>query len=444
MSVERSFHKDTPMPDDLNLAIIGAGRHGRDLINYCFDIPGVRFKAVCDIWPYAQKYASGILKKRGQPVSVYEDYREMLAKEKDLQAAIIATPDLFHPEQAIACMEAGLHVYLEKEMAITIEAARRVVQTARKTGKLLQVGRQHRSNPRYHAAYDYIHKRKAAGRIGSVLSQWHGHKRVPYTWPESQTIPADTLRRFGYESMNEHRNWRWLEKFSAGEIVNLAAHQIDVFNWFLRATPKGVSASGGLDYYDFFELYDNALCLFEWDFEWEGRTHTVRGAHRTLTSTNVGGFWELFVGDEAAIAISEDRGKGGIRCEPPPVPKVWEPYTEPIAVGHSLETVVMPDGGFRYEQEVENGYVRLKLHLPDPWINASRDVRFFPPIFVPGDDKHPHWYHLANFFDAVRGTAKLTCPAEVGFQACASALKAVEAMKTGRRIELAPQDFVVA
>jgi predicted dehydrogenase len=368
----------------------------------------------------------------------------MLAQEKDLQAAIVATPDLFHPEQTIACLEAGLHVYCEKEMAITIEAARRVVQVARKTGRLLQVGRQHRSNPRYHAAYEYIHKRKAVGRIGRVLGQWHGHKRVPYTWPESAAIPADTLRRYGFDSMNEHRNWRWFAKFSAGEIVNLAAHQIDVFNWFLRTTPKGVMASGGLDYYDFFELYDNAVCFFEWDFDWEGQTKTVRGAHQTLTTANVGGFWELFIGDEAAIAISEDRTKGGIRCEPPPVAKVWEPYAQPLMVGYSLSARVVPDGGFWCEPDPEStSPYRLLFHLPDPWVNASQYVRFFPPIAIPGDDKHPHWYHLKNFFDAIRGTAQLTCPAEVGFQGAVSALKAVEAMKAGRRLEITPQDFQV-
>jgi len=69
--------------------------------------------------------------------------------------------------------------------------------------------------------------------------------------------------------------------------------------------------------------------------------------------------------------------------------------------------------------------------------------RRYPPIPYPDEAKAPHWYHLKNFFDAIRGTAGLTCPAEVAFQGAVSALKAVEAMKAGRRIELAPQDFVV-
>jgi len=423
------------MPDDINLAIIGAGRHGRDLINYCLDIPGVRFKAVCDIWPYAQKYASGILKKRGQPVTVYEDYREMLAKEKGLQAAIIATPDLFHPEQAIACMEAGLHVYLEKEMAITIEAARRVVQTARKTGRLLQVGRQHRSNPRYHTAYDFVREKRAIGRIGHVSGQWFGHRRVPYKWPEGQTLPAETLKRYGFDSMDEHRNWRWLEKFSAGELVNLGGHQIDVFNWFLGAAPKSVIASGGLDYYNIYQLYDIAQCVYEWDVPWEDLPKTVRGDYRVNTASDNGGFFELFLGDEGYLEISEDPSKGGLSRNTTAELQSWEPRPRADSAP-AVEPA--PNPAETDTKKDAPGKVIVEVQPP-----SKTQVRFYASIRGAGDDKPPHWHHLANFFNTVRGTAKLTCPAEVGFQTCVSALKAVEAMKLGRRIELAPKDFIV-
>jgi hypothetical protein len=327
-------------------------------------------------------------------------------------------------------------------MAITIEAARRVVLAARKTGRLVQVGRQHRSNPRYHTALEYIYKKKAIGRITSVYAQWHGHKRVPYKWPESQTIPAETLRRYGFESMTQHRNWRWFAKFSAGEIVNLAAHQIDVFNWFLRAPPKGVMASGGLDFYDFFELYDNVVCFFEWDFTWEGRTKTVRGAHRTLTYTDTGGFYEAFLGDEGGLGISEDTAKGGLYRQGESATTTWENGLKPvILVGCSI-TCSMGRAILPLSDWLDYGIVPTCHHFY-AHAASSHPLRLYPLVFSAPDDKHPHWYHLKNFFDAMRGEAKLTCPAEIGFQTCVSALKAVEAMKTGRRIELAPQDFVV-
>ena len=64
--------------EELSIAIIGTGSQGRNLLTKCLKIPGVRFAAVCDIWPYHQKYSANILKKFDQIVNVYEDYHESL------------------------------------------------------------------------------------------------------------------------------------------------------------------------------------------------------------------------------------------------------------------------------------------------------------------------------------------------------------------------------
>ena len=388
--------------DDLNVAILGAGKHGRDLLNYALDIPGVRFKAVCDIWPYARDYASRLLKKRGHEVAVYEDHREMLAAAKDLQAAIVATPDAFHADQTVDCLKAGLHVYCEKEMHHTLEGARRMVLAARETKKLLQVGRQHRSNPRYHAALDLLDAKKALGRLLHVSGQWHGHKRVPFKWPEKYALDQATLTKYGYESMQQFRDWRWSPKFSAGEIANLGSHQIDVFNWFLHAVPKAVSATGGRDFYDFYDSCDNVSCLFEWDGAAGDKPSVVRGDYHILTYTDDGGFFETFTGNEGALTISEDPAKGGIRREAGAPEAEWEKA-----------------------------------------LTASPPGRNYPPIPSPEGEKPPHWYHLKNFFDAVRGKATLTCPAEVGYQATVTVLKVNEAMKAGRRLDYRPEEFKV-
>ena len=78
---------------DMNIGLIGAGTQGRILLRDTLRIPGIRFKAVCDIWKYSQQYAQRTLEKNGHSVNVYEDYRELLAKEKDLDAVIVATPE---------------------------------------------------------------------------------------------------------------------------------------------------------------------------------------------------------------------------------------------------------------------------------------------------------------------------------------------------------------
>jgi hypothetical protein len=99
--------KNSNKPDDINLALLGAGAQGWVLVNVCLKISGVRFKAVCDIWTaYNQKRVSRILGKYGHKHNTYEDHKEMLDKEKDLDAVIVATPDFWHSRHTIdlGCM----------------------------------------------------------------------------------------------------------------------------------------------------------------------------------------------------------------------------------------------------------------------------------------------------------------------------------------------------
>jgi len=80
----------------------------------------------------------------------------LLASHPELDAVLIATPDFKHAEHTVAALKAGKHVYCEKLMSNTVEGARSMVLAARETKKLLQLGHQRRSNPRYLHARDKI------------------------------------------------------------------------------------------------------------------------------------------------------------------------------------------------------------------------------------------------------------------------------------------------
>lgn len=102
--------------DDINVALLGAGAQGKVLTTACLQIPGIRFKAVCDIWSsYNQGNTSRLLKKYRHDNNAYVDYREMLAKEKDLDAVIVATPDFRHAEHTVACLKAGKKLLFKPE-----------------------------------------------------------------------------------------------------------------------------------------------------------------------------------------------------------------------------------------------------------------------------------------------------------------------------------------
>src|SRR5262245_52320822 len=72
----------------LNVAVIGYGAQGRVLMDSLLKIDGIRIAAVCDIWEYTRTYAEKYLKKLGVEVSTYENFEDLLAKEKDLQAVV--------------------------------------------------------------------------------------------------------------------------------------------------------------------------------------------------------------------------------------------------------------------------------------------------------------------------------------------------------------------
>ncbi|MEC7747077.1 MAG: Gfo/Idh/MocA family oxidoreductase, partial [Candidatus Neomarinimicrobiota bacterium] len=189
--------------DDINVALLGAGAQGQVLMNACLKIPGIRFKAVCDIWKeYNQKRVYRLLGKYGHKLNAYEDYREMLANEKDLDAVIVATPDFWHAEHTTACLEAGLNVYCEKEMSNTLEGAKQIVRAAKKSGKLLQVGHQRRSNPRYIHCYEKLIKEaKILGHITTINGQWNRAVQPDLGWPEKYAIPQPRLEQYGFQSM---------------------------------------------------------------------------------------------------------------------------------------------------------------------------------------------------------------------------------------------------
>ncbi|UCE98848.1 MAG: Gfo/Idh/MocA family oxidoreductase [Planctomycetota bacterium] len=406
--------------DDINVALLGAGAQGRVLVDSCLKIPCIRFKAVCDIWEdYNQRLLSRRLKAYRHEHNTYVDYKEMLADEKDLDAVIVATPDFWHAEHTIACLKAGLHVYCEKEMSNTIEGARRIVQAARESGKLLQIGHQRRSNPRYIHCFDRLLKdAKILGRITTVNGQWNRSAQLDLGWPKKATIDTNLLNKYGFTSMEQFRNWRWYKGLGGGPIVDLGSHQIDIYNWFLDANPKSVIAGGGTDYYDkeTHQWYDNIMAIYEY----ETAQGTVRAFYQTITTNSSQGYFETFMGDQGTLVISESASRSDVYREPS-APD-WDKW---VKIGCLIEPA-------KKEQE-------------KPETDAVLDVRetLAPPAYklpVKFDDPY-HKPHLENFFDAIRGKAKLNCPAEVGYETAVTVLKVNEAVEAARKLSFEPEEF---
>ena len=399
----------------LNVALIGMGAQGRVLLDSMLNIPNLNFQAVCDVWELSRRYGVNRLKKAGHNPNDYEDIEDLMAKEKGLDVAIIATPDFWHAPHTIMCLEAGLDVYCEKMMSNTIEGARSMVKAMRDTGKLLQIGHQRRSNPRYlHALNNIVNKAKIPGRITNINSQWNRAVSADLGWPDRYAISPDKLKHYGYKDMHQFRNWRWFKDLSGGPISDLGAHQIDIFNWFLGTGPKSVMASGGVDYYKDHEWYDNVMVIYEYDTA-QG---PVRAFYQVLTTTSAGGgYFEQFMGDEGSVKISENP---------------------------SLTKVYREDRAPSWDKWIELNYLRQSAGA-EPAKDAKVDVRETAPL-VAFDlpvvlDKPLHQPHLENFFETVRGSGKLNCDAAHAFESEAAIFKVNPAVAARKALEFSPEDF---
>jgi len=413
--------------DALNVALIGAGAQGRVLINAALAIPNVRFRAVCDIWKYRRRAAQYFLNTYGHEAADYEDYREMLAKEKGLQAAIVATPDFLHAEQTNACLKAGLHVYCEKMMSHSLDGARSMVRTMRETGKLLQIGYQRRSNPRYRHAYDkLLQEAKLLGRLTHAGGQWNHALREDQGWPKKFAMTDEALARWGYAGMHELRNWRFFKKCGAGPFGDFGAHIVDVAQWFLGVPPRSVLAAGGVDFHTSHQWYDNVMAILDFPAA-EG---TVRASFQVLTTTSGGsGNYEQFLGTLGTLRVSENPKWTKVFHEPH-APD-WDEWTRRDYLAKDP-----PPLAEKKEAESSKPADPNDVHVQE----TGQLVGYSLPIVV---DKPPHQPHLENFFDAVRGKASLTCPADVAFRNDVVVMKVNEAIEAKKMLAFGAEEFEV-
>jgi hypothetical protein len=181
-------------------------------------------------------------------------------------------------------------------------------------------------------------------------------------------------------------------------------------------------ASGGTDYWKEHEWYDNAIAIFEF----ATKKGVVRATYETLTTNSSNGYYELFMGDEGTLLISEASGRGEVYRENWVEEAKWDPWIQ-----KGMIDLVESRGPAKEAAEDEEA-VDVR--------ESPKPALYGMPITM----KVPfHQPHLVNFFESVRGNQKLNCPGEIGYETAVMVLKVNEAIAAGKRIELKPEDFHV-
>jgi len=158
--------------DRLRIGVIGLGWFGEFHAETIVGVPNLELAALCTRTPDR-------LKALGEKFGVkktFTDYRELLA-DPGIDAVSICTMWDQHTEPAIAALEAGKHVFLEKPIASTVADARKIMAAARTSQGILFIGHIVRFNPRYRMAREAV----AAGRIGKIVAL-SSRRNIPAAW----------------------------------------------------------------------------------------------------------------------------------------------------------------------------------------------------------------------------------------------------------------------
>jgi len=386
--------------DRIQIATIGVGGMGSGDTRYALSIPGVALVGVCDIYDGRLTRAKEVW---GDQIFTTRDYREILAR-KDVDAVIIGTPDHWHAQMMIDALKAGKDVYCEKPMVQKVEQGKPVIEAARKSGRILQIGSQYVSSMIYLKTRDLI----KAGAIGelNMVEAWLDRNTAIGAWqysipPDASPSNIDWDRFLGsapkrpFEPIRLFR-WRNYQDYGTAVAGDLFVHLLSGLHVATGSIgPTRVFATGGLRYWkDGRDVPDVMLAMLDYPTF----NLALRVNFKSSVATEQFGF--RFVGSQ-----------GIIMAGPTVTVSKVPPETDP---GYTIET---------FPKAVQAEFLR-EYRKKYPPVEPSADrmrpqeqVVYAPP---PGYDAHRE--HHRNFYAAVRSRKPVVEDGVFGFRAAGPAL----------------------
>ena len=377
--------------DRVNVAVVGVRGRGRDHIREYGTRADSRVAAICDIDDgVAASAAELAAKTQGSAApKIYKDIRALL-ENKDVDAISIATCNHWHALAAIWACQAGKDVYVEKPACHNIWEGRRMVEAARKYGRVVQCGMQARSIAHYREAIGLLHA-GAIGKLYMAKSLCYKRRRSIGRMPNGPVPPGVDYNLWlgpaperAFNPNRFHYNWHWFWDTGNGDIGNQGVHEIDLARWGLGKTqlPAKVHSTGGKFVYDDDQETPNTqIATFEYGDAWI--VSEVRG---------------ILTGSEASIG---DDGNGNY-----------------------IGNIFFGDGGYL---SLDSGGFQL-------YLGEKRELALQRKHVEPVEwDNQPH---IGNFLDAVRSRKAdaLNCEILEGTRSAALVHLANASYRTGRAL----------
>ncbi len=238
------------------VGLIGAGWYGPSDLWRLIQVAPVEVVAICDPDQHQLRTAVQIASERQTSHNkphTYNDYRQML-REHEFDIVLIGSPDHWHTLHAIAAIEAGADVYLQKPISVDVLEGEAILAAARKHKRVVQVGTQRRSTPHWIRAKKEVIDAGLLGDVGHVEMCCYYHMRANGDPPvelvpdffdyEMWTGPAP-LRP--YDGLPHRRWWRTFMEYSNGIVGDMCVHMLDAARWMLDLKwPHRISSTGGI------------------------------------------------------------------------------------------------------------------------------------------------------------------------------------------------------
>jgi predicted dehydrogenase len=238
------------------VGLIGTGWYGKTDLFRLIQVAPVDVISLCDVdrnmlADAAEQVASRQVSKK-KP-RTYTDYREML-KERDLDIAMIVTPDHWHALPMIAAAKSGADVWVQKPISVDVVEGQAMLAAARKYKRVVQVGLQRRSTPHLVRARDRVIREGRLGTIGLVEIYCYYHMRARENPPDESPPPHLDYEMWTgpapmrpYNRLVHPRRWRAFMEYGNGIVGDMCVHMLDMVRWMLDlGMPTRVSSSGGI------------------------------------------------------------------------------------------------------------------------------------------------------------------------------------------------------
>lgn len=401
------YEKKISPTDKVRLGVIGFGVQGHFDLATALKVPGVELAGICDLYSGRLENAKELYSADLFTTKRFED----ILDKKDIDAVIIATNDYWHAHITKEALQKGKAVYCEKPMVQKISEGPGVIEAAKKTGKVIQIGSQRVSSITYAKAKELL----AAGEIGklNMVNAVYDRQSAIGAW--EYTIAADaSTSTIDWKRYTEGMGnvpfdpkkffwWRAYKEFGTGVAGDLFIHLLSGTHFITNSKgPESIYSSGQLSHWkDGRNMPDVMTGIMQY-----GDTPEHPAFQLTLQVNFISG-----TGGQETIRLVGSEG-------------VIELNGDNLTVHHSILPQAPGFGGY---DSVFTFAKPLQEEMQKEYNAKWTDEQKKRPVKADINFKAPQGYsdhldHFTNFFDSVRTGKPVVEDAIFGFRAAAPAI----------------------